>query len=61
MKITREYKLAGNLNVMSLAAVSFTWAHFLQLIPIWFLPLTVLLYLIGFGSEINPTELKNRK
>lgn len=57
----REKSLAGVLNVMSLGALSFTWAHFLQLIPLWLLPITILLYLIGFGSEINPSEIKTRK
>ena len=45
---------AGVFNVFSLGAISFTWAHFLGLISLWFLPITVLMYLIGYGSEIKP-------
>lgn len=61
MKFTHKTPLIGKFNLMSLAALSFTWAHFLGLISPWFIPLTVLLYLIGFGSEINPSEIKDRK
>lgn len=61
MKFINKSPLTGTFNVMSLGAISFTWAHFLGLISLWFIPLTVLLYLIGYGSEINNEELKNRK
>lgn len=43
----------GVLNVFSLGALSFTWAHFLGLISLWFIPITLLMYLIGYGSEIK--------
>lgn len=50
----------GRLNVMSLGAISLTWGHMLGLVSLWLLPLTVLLYIIGYGSEIrNVTELKS--
>jgi len=45
--------VAGTLNVFSLAAISFTWAHFLNLISLWFLPVTIICYMIGYGSEIK--------
>lgn len=53
--VTRSFPNAGVFNVFSLAAISFTWAHFLGLISLWFLPLTVLCYAIGYGSEVKPT------
>ena len=62
MKITSETQVpqTGTLNVFSLSAISFTWAHFLGLISLWFLPVTFLMYVIGFGSELrNVTELKS--
>jgi len=62
MRITSETQVpqTGTLNVFSLGAISFTWAHFLGLISLWFLPVTFLMYVIGFGSELrNVTELKS--
>ena len=55
-----EYKketICGTLNVFSLLAVSLTWGHMLGLINLWFLPLTVLTVVIGYGSEINKEKL----
>lgn len=46
------------LNVMSLGALLLTWAHIMGLISIWLLPLTILMYLIGYGSEIHPENYK---
>ncbi len=53
-KQTQTLPNAGNFNVFSLGAISFTWAHFLGLISPWFIPLTILLYAIGYGSELKP-------
>lgn len=58
MKVENKTKMfpnAGTFNVFTLGAISFTWAHFLGLISLWFLPLTVLLYVLGYGSEVKPT------
>jgi hypothetical protein len=62
MKITsdKQTSLTSTLNVFSLSAISFTWAHFLGLISLWFLPVTFLMYVIGYGSEIrNTTQLQS--
>jgi len=40
-------------NTMSLLGLSLTWGHMLEMISLWFLPLTVLSLLAGFGSEIR--------
>jgi len=40
-------------NTMSLLGLSLIWGHMLELISLWFLPLTVLTILAGFGSEIR--------
>tara|TARA_R110000868_G_scaffold270165_1_gene529544 strand:- start:412 stop:609 length:198 start_codon:yes stop_codon:yes gene_type:complete len=65
MKIVSDKQVpsTGICNVFSLGAISLTWGHMLGLISIWFLPLTILMYLVGYGSEIRKvTELKsNRK
>lgn len=55
MKITSETQVpqAGTLNVFSLGAISLTWGHMLSLISLWFLPLTFLMYVIGYGSELK--------
>ena len=62
MKIVSDKTVpqTGRLNVMSLGAISLTWGHMLGLVSLWLLPLTVLLYIVGYGSEIrNVTELKS--
>jgi hypothetical protein len=40
-------------NTMSLLGLSLIWGHMLELISLWFLPLTVISILAGFGSEIR--------
>ena len=62
MRIVSEKQVpqTGTLNVFSLGAISLTWGHMLGMISLWLLPLTVLMYVIGYGSEIrNVTELKS--
>jgi len=64
MRIASEKQVpqTGVLNVASLGAISLTWGHMLGLISIWLLPITVLLYVIGYGSELrNVTELNSFK
>lgn len=64
MKITSDKQVpqTGVFNVVSLGAISLTWGHMLGLISPWFLPLTLLLYIIGYGSEIrNVIELQSFK
>lgn len=59
-KDINEFKketICGTLNVFSLLAVSLTWGHMLGLIDLWFLPLTLLSVIIGYGSEINKEKL----
>lgn len=51
MKVDNNLTAAGVLNVFSLGAISFTWAHFLNLISIYWLPLTVFLYVLGYTCE----------
>tara|TARA_R110000803_G_scaffold32103_2_gene71067 strand:- start:905 stop:1096 length:192 start_codon:yes stop_codon:yes gene_type:complete len=61
MKIVSDKQVpsTGRLNVFSLGAISLTWGHMLSLISIWVLPLTILMYIVGYGSEIRKvTELK---
>jgi len=52
----QKERICGPLNVFSLTAVSLVWGHMLGLLNLWFLPLTVLLVFIGYGSEINKTK-----
>lgn len=48
-----QISTAGIFNVFSLGAISFTWAHFLGLISPWLIPLTALLYCVGYASEVK--------
>jgi hypothetical protein len=62
MRIVSEKQVpqTGTLNVFSLGAITMTWGHLLGLASLWLLPLTILMYVIGYGSEIrNVTELKS--
>jgi len=62
MRIVSEKQVpqTGTLNVFSLGAISLTWGHMLGAVSLWLLPLTILMYAIGYGSEIrNVTELKS--
>ena len=40
-------------NTMSLIGLSLVWGHMLDLISIWFLPLTIISLLAGFGNEVR--------
>ncbi len=40
-------------NTMSLLGLSLLWGHMLDIISIWFLPLTIVTILAGFGNEIR--------
>lgn len=49
------------INTFSLLGISLVWGHMLSLISLWFLPLTVICLLTGYGTEISerkkPTTL----
>jgi len=55
-ELKQEAFTPGVLNVFSLGAISFTWAHFLGLISLYWLPVTIIFYVIGYGSEITRTN-----
>ena len=40
-------------NTMSLIGLSLVWGHMLNLISLWFLPLTIISLLAGFGNEVR--------
>ena len=40
-------------NTMSLLGLSLVWGHMLDIISLWFLPLTIITTLAGFGNEIR--------
>ena len=43
-------------NTMSLIGLSLMWGHMLGFISLWFLPLTILTLLAGFGNEIRKRD-----
>ena len=47
-----SHKTLG-VNTMSLLGLSLVWGHMLSLISLWFLPLTILSLVAGFGNEIR--------
>ena len=57
----QKERICGPLNVFSLTAISMIWGHMLDLLNLWFLPLTILMLLIGYGSEINKEKPKPKE
>lgn len=51
-----SHKTLG-VNTMSLLGLSLLWGHMLSLISLWFLPLTVMCLLAGFGNEIRKRDM----
>jgi len=51
-------RLCGPLNVFSLTTISMVWGHMLGLLSPWFLPLTFIMLLVGYGSEIQKEKPK---
>ena len=50
-----SHKTLG-VNTMSLIGLSLVWGHMLDLISLWFLPLTIITLLAGFGNEIRKRD-----
>lgn len=57
--MTKEstHKTPG-VNTMSLIGISLMWGHMLNLISLWFLPLTIMTLLSGFGNEVTKRDTK---
>ena len=55
--ITESSHKTNPLNTMSLLGISFLWAHFLGLISLWWLPVTVLSLLSAYGTEVVPRKI----
>lgn len=58
---TNKTWTSGPCNTLTLLCISLTWGHMLGLISIWFLPLTILTGLIGYGSEITSKDKPKTK
>jgi len=58
LPVETKYLPVGILNAFTLTGVSMVWGHMLDLINPWFIPLTILVLLIGFGSEIKRPDSK---
>lgn len=61
MKIPESWKAESShvtwgVNTMSLVGLSLTWGHMLDMISLWFLPLTIITLLAGFGNEIRKRD-----
>jgi hypothetical protein len=53
LPIETRYLPIGIFNAFTLTGISLLWGHLLDLISLWFLPLTIVSILIGYGSEIK--------
>lgn len=56
LPVETKYLPVGQFNTFAMVGVSMVWGHMLGLLNLWFLPLTVLMILIGYGSEIRRPE-----
>lgn len=56
LPIETRYRAIGIFNVFTLTGISLLWAHLLDLISLWFLPLTIFSIMVGYGSEIKVTN-----
>ena len=56
LPVETKYLPVGILNAFTLTGVSLVWGHLLDLINPWFLPLTIAVLLVGYGSEIKRPE-----
>lgn len=45
--------MTQGVNTMSLLGLSLLWGHMLNLISLWFLPLTIISIVAGFGNEVR--------
>lgn len=58
---TQPQFITKGLNTFSLLGLSLVWGHMLDMISLWFLPLTIISILVGYGSEINNKDsFKNK-
>jgi hypothetical protein len=48
-----ETGIATLLNTFTLTGISLLWGHMLGLINPWFMPLTIMCIIVGYGSEIR--------
>lgn len=48
--------VSAGINTFTLLGISLTWGHMLSLISLWWLPLTILSLLVGYGTEISPRK-----
>ncbi len=61
MRLPESFKqqsphMTNGVNTMSLLGLSLLWGHMLNLISIWFLPLTVISIVAGFGNEVRKRD-----
>jgi hypothetical protein len=50
--------VSNGVNTFTLLGISLVWGHMLNLISLWFLPLTIVSIMIGYGTEVQ--ERKRR-
>ena len=62
MKLPTETNLStAGINTFTFTGISLLWGHMLDLINPWFIPLTILCILVGYGSEVRRSEADNLK
>jgi hypothetical protein len=48
--------VSNGINTFTLLGLSLVWGHMLSLISLWWLPLTILSIIVGYGTEISPRK-----
>jgi hypothetical protein len=60
--LTKESSHVSNgVNTFTLLGISLVWGHMLSLISPWFLPLTVISIMVGYGTEIQERKKSSGK
>jgi len=49
---------AGTFNAFTLSGISLLWGHMLNLISPWFVPLTIILLMMGYSQEVKQPKLE---
>jgi hypothetical protein len=59
---TKDSTYASNgINTFTLLGLSLVWGHMLSLISLWWLPLTILSIIVGYGTEVHERKTNTVK
>ena len=57
--VKKNQRFSVGINTLGLLGVSLVWGHMLNLISLWWLPLTIFSIMAGYGSEVQAKKSTN--